>query len=236
MASQSQSDELHEESAEWQRAYRDPKLVARRMRKHRPKLERLGVLAWPRETRILDLCCGTGEVLRILHAEGFKYLSGVDVTADPELQKESWLELKAGDGRALPYADKSFDAVLCMHALHHLGGVDGIHSALGEAMRILQTGGRLALIDHYDSAQLRLAFWSCRQPWFAWPTSGLRSFRKQLNEEWPYLTEYLSSWPQVRKTIEDIGCEAELDKKGLFFFYWVGRKNLEGKNEAGTII
>jgi ubiquinone/menaquinone biosynthesis C-methylase UbiE len=224
MSGEATSHELHQESVEWQRAYRDPKLVARRMRKHRTKLERLGVLSWPRDTRILDLCCGTGEVLRILHTEGFKQLCGVDVTADPALQKEPWLELKAGDGRALPYAEKSFDAVLCMHALHHLGGVDGIRAALGEAMRILKPGGRLALIDHHNSAQLQLAFWSCRQAWLAWPTSGLRSFRKQLNEEWPYLTEYLSAWPSVRTTIDDLGCKAELDQKGLFFFYWVGRK------------
>jgi ubiquinone/menaquinone biosynthesis C-methylase UbiE len=217
--------ELPEESVEWQRAYRDPNLVNRRLRKHRLKLGRLGVFSWPRDERVLDLCCGTGEVLRILHAEGFTQLSGVDVTVDADLKKESWLELKPGDGRALPYDDKSFDAVTCMHALHHLGGVEGIRAALGEAMRVLKPGGRLALIDHFDSVQLHVAFSLCRQPWFAWPTPGLRSFRKQLDEEWPYLTNYRSSWREVRKVIEGLGCTMEVDRKGLFFFYWVGRKS-----------
>ena len=217
---------LPEESEAWKKAYRDPKLIARRLRKHRKKLEQLGVLAWPRQSRVLDLCCGTGEVLRILHAEGFGNLSGIDVTLDPALQEESWVQLKSGEARALPYPDGSFDAVICLHSLHHLGGVEGIRAALSEAWRLLAPGGRLALIDHYDSPQLRLAFWSCRRSWLAWPTSGLRSFRSQLNEEWPYLSEYLDAWPRVRGAIDGVGkTHVELDAKGLFFFYWVGRKS-----------
>jgi ubiquinone/menaquinone biosynthesis C-methylase UbiE len=216
---------LPEESRAWKEAYRDPRLVARRMRKHRGKLARLGVLSWPRESRVLDLCCGTGEVLRILHAEGFTRLAGLDVTVDEELIKEPWLEARAGDSRALPYADATFDAVTCLHALHHLGGVSGIQAALKEALRVLKPGGRLALIDHHDSAQLRLAFWACRQAWLTWPTSGLRSFRRQLDEEWPYLTEYLDHWAEVRAAIEALGCTpVERDEQALFFFYWVGRK------------
>lgn len=216
---------MPEESQAWKDAYRDPQLVARRQRKHRAKLARLGVLAWPRGLRVLDLCCGTGEVLRILHAEGFSQLAGIDVTIDPQLQRESWLELKAGDSRALPFPDGGFDAVICMHALHHLGGVSGIAAALREAARVLKPGGRLALIDHYDSPQLRLAFWACRRGWLTWPSSGLRSFRQQLDEEWPYLSCYLDDWPQVRAAIDGLGfAPVELERKGLFFFYWVGRK------------
>lgn len=216
---------LREESADWQQAYRDPQLIARRQKKHRVKFNRLGLLKFPRNAKLLDMCCGTGEGLRCLHQEGFTNLSGIDVTADPELQKESWLDLRAGDSRALPFADGTFDVVLCMHALHHLGGVAGIRAALVEATRVLKPGGRLALIDHFDSPQLRLAFWACRQSWLAWPTSGLRSFRRQLIEEWSYLIPYLAAWPQVRALIDALGCAAELDQQGLFFFYWVGRKN-----------
>ena len=234
---------LPEESQAWKQAYRDPALMARRMKKHRGKLARLGVFDWPRDAKVLDLCCGTGEVLRILHAEGFTKLAGLDVTVDAELQREPWVELQAGDSRALPFADASFDAVLCMHALHHLvvqasglhaagtaapqalGGVSGIGAALREAARVLKPGGRLALIDHYDSAQLRLAFWACRQAWLTWPTAGLRSFRRQLDEEWPYLTDYLNNWPQVRAAIGGLGFQpVDLDAQALFFFYWTGRK------------
>lgn len=216
---------LREESTAWQGAYHDPQLIARRQKKHRVKLERLGVFAWPRDTRILDVCCGPGEALRILHAAGFTRLYGLDVTLEPGLQREPWVELQAGDGRAMPFPDASFDAVLCMHSLHHLGGLAGIAAAMREAARLVKRGGRLALVDHFDSLQLRLALWCCRRSWLTWPTSGLRSFKLQMDEEWPYLTDYLDNWAKVRAIIDGLGfAPVELDRKGLFFFYWVGRK------------
>ncbi|HEY3321745.1 MAG TPA: class I SAM-dependent methyltransferase [Planctomycetota bacterium] len=216
---------LKEESKDWQEAYRDPQLIARRTRKHRQRLGTLGVFSWPRDSSVLDLACGTGEALRILHGEGFTKLSGVDVTIDQDLKREPWLEVKAGDGRSLPYANETFDAVICMHSLHHLGGLEGIRSTLKEAARILKPGGRLALIDHYDAWQVRFAFWGVSQWWLTWPTSGLRSFHKQHIDEWPYMMDYLNNWPNVRATIDGLGFEKpDVDTKCWVFFYWSARK------------
>jgi ubiquinone/menaquinone biosynthesis C-methylase UbiE len=212
------------ESDEWQRVYRDPQLVGRRLRTHRRKLAWLGAFSWPRDAVLLDLCCGSGEALRILHTAGFSKLHGLDMATDSRLAREPWLNFKAGDGRSLPYPSETFDAVLCMHSLHHFGGLEGIRTALHEVLRILKPGGRLALLDHYRAPQVWAAFWGVRQRWLMWPTSGLRSFYMQHQEEWPYLSEYLRTFPEIRSVIDSLGCEPQIDRKGLFFFYWTGRK------------
>jgi len=216
---------LPEESEQWKQAYRDPQLIARRRKNHARKLERLGVMEWNHAAPTLDLCCGTGEVLRILRDAGFTYLQGADVTVDEDLQKEPGIKTVATDCRKLPYADGTFEQLLCLHSLHHLGGVEGIAAALNESWRVLKPGGRIAIVDHFDSPQLRLAFWASRQYWLAWPTSGLRSFHYQHIEEWPYLSAYLHAWPEIRKVVNDTArYDVQRDKQNLFFFYWVGKK------------
>lgn len=219
--------DLKGESETWQRAYSEDQLVARRLKKHWSKLQGMGIEQWARKDRLLDVCCGTGEVLGLLRKHGFSDLYGMDVTP-PSTSGLEGVDIRRGDARALPYDDESFDVVLCMHALHHLGGPDGVKQSLAEMIRVLRPGGRLALIDHYDSMQLRLAFWLCRQPWFAWASQGLRSFRQQLLEEHDYLYEYLDKWPTIREFIDRLPVKAvELDRKDRFFFYWIGTKSGE---------
>ncbi len=167
------------ETSAWHAAYTSAQLVARRTSSHKRKLQRLGVLRLPRDARVLDLCCGAGEALRILHAEGFTRLSGSDITIDPELAKEPWAHLVASDACSLPCEPGSFDAVICMHSLHHLGGVVRVGKTFEDSIRVLGPGGRLFVIDHYDSPQLRAAFWGLSKPWLTWPTAGLRNFRLQ---------------------------------------------------------
>jgi SAM-dependent methyltransferase len=107
-----------EESDAWKNAYRDSELIQRRSVKHRKKLDKLGVLNWPKNSCVLDVCCGTGEVLKILKADGFTDLSGVDVTIDPELKATQGLRVAEGSSTGLPYGNEIFDNVICMHSLH----------------------------------------------------------------------------------------------------------------------
>ena len=89
---------------------------------------------------------------------------------------------------------------------------------------MLRPGGKLALIDHFDSPQLRTVFWGLHKPWLT-PTPWLRAFRQQHEEEWPYMYEYLDAWPAVRAMLHALPCTTHVEGKGLFFFYWTGVKS-----------
>jgi SAM-dependent methyltransferase len=212
------------ESNRWHEAYKDARLIKRRASSHKRKLERLGVFDLPRESRVLDVPCGTGEALRILRDHGFTHITGSDITADPDLRAEPWLRVDEADACSLPYEDGSFDVVMSLHSLHHLGGPVRVGKAFDEWVRVLRPGGKLMLVDHYDSPQLRLAFWGLSKPWATWPSKGLRRFREQLEEERSYLYDYLDAWHSIPVLLQGLPCDVQVDRRGAFFFYWAGTK------------
>ena len=92
-------------------------------------------LGLPSSARVLEVGCGTGAVCRAL-AELAE--TGEVVGALPNV------EFVEGDAAALPLANGSFDAVVFHTTLCH---VPEPEVALGEAVRVLRRGGRLAIFD-----------------------------------------------------------------------------------------
>ena len=96
--------------------------------------------------RVLDSCCGTGD-LGIAAAAAGGDVTGVDFSKPmlerarrkaPELE---WIE---GDALALPFADESFDAATVGFGVRNLSELDkGLH----ELRRVLRPGGRLAILE-----------------------------------------------------------------------------------------
>jgi SAM-dependent methyltransferase len=80
-------------------------------------------------SRLLHLAPEAGILERLRSRDGFEY-----VTAD----LDSPLADDRVDLEALPYADGSFDAVICSHVLEHVGD-DRV--AMGELLRVLRPAG-----------------------------------------------------------------------------------------------
>jgi SAM-dependent methyltransferase len=94
--------------------------------------------------RVLDLCCGTGVVTAAAAARDTRPV-GLDFSAAmlaEARRAHPQLQFDQADAEALPYADKSFAAVVSNFGVHHLPSPQ---KALAEASRVLSPGGRAAL-------------------------------------------------------------------------------------------
>lgn len=102
------------------------------------------VCVYPRETRILDIGCGGGELLRDLRHAGFEQVTGIDIS------EESIAFCKRGqipsvyrmDAAKLDFSDASFDLIIASDILEHTQD-DG--AVLREWRRVLSDRGVLIL-------------------------------------------------------------------------------------------
>jgi SAM-dependent methyltransferase len=112
----------------------------------------LAVLGLRPGDRLLDLA--SPKLLAVALAR-----RGVQVTSVDELpgEVETWrqlvgpepnLELTIADGRALPFADSSYDAATSISVLEHVAG-DGDALALAELARCVRPGGTIAITLPY---------------------------------------------------------------------------------------
>jgi ubiquinone/menaquinone biosynthesis C-methylase UbiE len=102
----------------------------------------------PATAAVLDVGCGTGRLLdRLGSAQPGWSLVGLDRSpgmASAARRQRPWLRIVLGTAEALPYPDRSFDAVVTTLSFHHWSDKSG---ALAEVFRVLRPGGLLALTD-----------------------------------------------------------------------------------------
>jgi len=212
------------ESSSWHGAYDSPAQVERRRAEIPEKLRKLGLAEIARNAQILDLCCGNGETLDALHAMGFRNLSGTDIVVNPGLSADPRFITHVGDAAALPFPDDSFDWILIVHALHHLGPAEHIDDVLKECDRVLKAGGRLAVLDFPASPQIHLAFWFFRRKFLLFFFVSEVLSRALIQEEWYFLKPYLKEWKLVRALLHHGRFDVERFRQEFFYYYLTLRK------------
>jgi demethylmenaquinone methyltransferase/2-methoxy-6-polyprenyl-1,4-benzoquinol methylase len=96
--------------------------------------------------RVLDACCGTGDLALAAEAEGGR-VTGLDFSSrmlERARRKSAVIEWVQGDLLELPFGDASFDVVTVGFGVRHAEDLD---AALRELRRVLRPGGRLAVLD-----------------------------------------------------------------------------------------
>lgn len=111
----------------------------------------LSEIEFPHRARVLEIGCGTGAVIRVLadHPDVAEAVgvdpSGVFIAKAREMGTALGdVAFEVGDGRALRFADRDFDAVVLHTALCHIPEPERV---LAEASRVLRPGGTLAVCD-----------------------------------------------------------------------------------------
>lgn len=129
----------------------------------------LDAIPWRGGEKVLDAGCGRG---LMLIGAAKRLTSGVAVGADiwqendrsgdsPEAALanaraegvEERVEVVEGDLRELPFEDESFDVILSNLALHNIQERDDRAAAVRGLTRILKPGGRVAILDIWDTGE-----------------------------------------------------------------------------------
>lgn len=98
--------------------------------------------------RVLDLCCGTGRVARELERGGARVV-GVDLSHGMLIRADGGCRRVRGAAEELPLADESCDAATVAWGLRN---VCDRAAVIGELVRVVRPGGRVASLDMAEPA------------------------------------------------------------------------------------
>ncbi|HET9288520.1 MAG TPA: bifunctional demethylmenaquinone methyltransferase/2-methoxy-6-polyprenyl-1,4-benzoquinol methylase UbiE [Gaiella sp.] len=96
--------------------------------------------------RVLDACCGTGDLAVAAEREG-GIVTGLDFSTamlERARRKSDTVDWVEGDLLALPFEDGSFDAATVGFGVRNVGSLE---AGLRELRRVLRPGGRLAILE-----------------------------------------------------------------------------------------
>jgi demethylmenaquinone methyltransferase/2-methoxy-6-polyprenyl-1,4-benzoquinol methylase len=97
--------------------------------------------------RVLDACCGTGDLAVAARDAGASSVVGLDFSGrmlERARRKGPELEWVQGDVLALPFEDGSFDSAVVGFGVRN---VEDLEAGLRELRRVLRPGGRLGILE-----------------------------------------------------------------------------------------
>jgi demethylmenaquinone methyltransferase/2-methoxy-6-polyprenyl-1,4-benzoquinol methylase len=161
---------------------------------------RLALNGSMKPARVLDLCCGSGDLAFLAESRGARRVVGADFTLSMlavarrrKLADGYASEFVQADALALPFPDGTFDGVTIAYGLRN---VADLPAALAEVRRILAPGGRVVVLDFGKpdlpiARSLYFAYLRAAMPLIGWLFHGDA-------DTYRYIPESLERYPAQR--------------------------------------
>ncbi|MEL6344133.1 MAG: class I SAM-dependent methyltransferase [Myxococcota bacterium] len=180
-------------------------------------LEQLGsILDEHPVRRSIDVCCGTGAGLRLLHGHTIEEIVGVDVSQGmleqaahnlSDLSDQPTLTLRRRDARALDYTEQ-FDLAVSFGAFGHILPEDE-DPFIDSIARALAPGGRFVFVTTRHPTPDQLVWWLAHGF-----NAAIRLRNLVLKPE--FIMYYLTfTWPQIAGKLREHGLTPEI-REGAF--------------------
>jgi demethylmenaquinone methyltransferase/2-methoxy-6-polyprenyl-1,4-benzoquinol methylase len=161
----------------------------------------VAALALPPGSLLLDVACGTGDLTRLAQRRHYRVF-GADLSGGMLAANRSGAPLLQADCSQLPFADGTFDGLVCGYALRNFTDLAG---ALAETARVLRPGGRVAIleVDAPRSTVLRTGY----DIWFkkVVPRLGAALSDREAYDYLPRSVAYLPPTSDLRRMMADAG-------------------------------
>jgi len=151
--------------------------------------------------RVLDACCGTGDLAIADLRAGAAEVTGLDFAprmlerAKAKSEVVTWVE---GDLLALPFADSSFEAATVGFGVRNVADLE---RALAELARVLGPGGRVGILEITTPRGLLAPFYRL---WFDWLVPLIGKLLKG-GAAYSYLPASVRRFPGLEELAELLG-------------------------------
>ena len=156
--------------------------------------------------KLIDLCCGTGDMSILLarYMKTSENITGIDsasqlLSVAIERSKENYssIEWIKGDALETNLPSNNFDGLLMAYGLRNLSSPD---AGLREAFRILKPGGRAGILDFrsFEGVSIQGLFQKIYLSLYVVPIASALG----LGEEYAYIKKSLVNFPSGAKQID----------------------------------